>query len=162
MNFDQVSGFTVANDSILGALTMTVMPYPGLTVTAQYAYNWGFRLGATDDVLVGPDNSTRYRNAQYFTLAVAYDVQPWLNVSLGYQTAPGFARVMDESGGWFNERVNPFWDQSQSEVYLSVTVPLDALYEAIAPSDTEEQLTPEQLQRRRQGLARTTSPELSF
>lgn len=151
---DQVGSLGTARDQFLTAFTVNAMPVPGLTLTLQYAFTWLYRHDLVSTPVSGPDDSQHWRNAQYFTLAVAYDVQPWLNLQLGYQTSNGFARIIDESGSAFSAHVNPFWDSSSSELYLVATVPLDALYEAIAPSEGEEQLTPEQLQRRRQGLAR--------
>lgn len=152
----QAGAFTSGRDTMIAALTMTVMPVPGLTILTQYAGAWiyGEELRTEENPAVGgpselPDASaSHWRNGHYFTVAVGYDVVPWLNLQLGYQGSPGFTPWLNQSGNV----QNPFY-YFDSELYLSATIALDVMVDEIVGGDEDGGLTPEQLQRRRQGLA---------
>ena len=152
----QAGAFTSGRDTMIAALTLTIMPVSGLTILTQYAGAWiyGEELRTEENPGIGgpgeiPDGSpSHWRNGHYWTIAVGYDVVPWLNLQLGYQGSPGFTRWLNESGNV----QNPFYD-FDSELYLSATIALDVMVDEIIGSDEDTGLTPEQLQRRRQGLA---------
>jgi hypothetical protein len=89
----------------------------------------------------------RWRWFTYYTLAVAYDVQPWLNLQLGVANAAFLAPFFNDDGS-VRSPFNP-----DTQVYLSTTITLDGLYETLTAGAEEDGLTPEERQRRRQGLA---------
>ncbi|MCZ7680701.1 MAG: hypothetical protein M5U28_18795 [Sandaracinaceae bacterium] len=133
---------------------MSVMPAPGFTVSFQ-----GFYLGLVGDDIgtadvpinggtttVADDSPTHWRHFTYFALAVAYDVLPWLNLSLGIQSS-GIAAPIYNPDGSVRSPFNP-----DTQVFLTTTLGLDGLYDELFGA-REEELTPEERQRRRQGLA---------
>lgn len=139
---------------LTSSLTASVMPAPGLTLTMQYAFGGilGHGLGtAVNPAIGGPstfgDERHHWRPITYWTIAAGYDVQPWLNVSLGYQSSGIFNTFWNDTGNVTNVFYNP-----ESEIYLTATLAIDALVEAIE-GDSEDGLTPEERQRRRQGLS---------
>lgn len=147
-------GATPARDIVITGLVMSVMPAPGLTVSFQ-----GFYLGlvgddvATADVPINggtttivDDSPTHWRHFTYFALAVGYDVLPWLNLSLGVQSS-GLAAPLYNPDGSVRSPFNP-----DTQVFLTTTLGLDGLYDELFGA-REEELTPEERQRRRQGLA---------
>ena len=85
----------------------------------------------------------------YFSLAVAYDVTPWLNLQLGIQNANSVAPLFDPSGNV----QSPFGPATQ--VFLSTTIGLDSFVNEVFGSEEDDGLTPQERQRRRQGLAST-------
>lgn len=148
---DQVcgSGATTERDRLFSTLTLTVMPLPGLTILTQYAFAWVYghdiaptRIGSVDYV----DDGNHWRNFHYWALAVGYDVVPWLNVQIGYQSASIMTNLYNDDGSVRNPFYNP-----ESELYLSATLALDVFVDDLVGGGDE--VSPEQLQRRRQGLA---------
>ncbi|HBQ11017.1 MAG TPA: hypothetical protein DEF51_07505 [Myxococcales bacterium] len=99
------------------------------------------------DVTVGDESPTHWRPFTYFNLAVAYDVLPWLNVQLGIQNSAIVAPLYNPNGSVRS----PF--SADTQVYLSTTIGLDSLYGEIVGGGEDDGLTPEERQRRRQGLA---------
>jgi hypothetical protein len=143
------SGATTERDRLVSALTLTVMPLPGLTVLTQYAFSWVYgydiaptRIGSVDF----GDDGNHWRNFHYWALAVGYDVVPWLNIQIGYQSASFMTNVWNDDGTVRNPFYNP-----ESEIYLSATMALDVFVEGLIGE--QDDVSPEQLQRRRQGLA---------
>ena len=151
----QVSGQTTARDILLGGLTLNITPVSGLTVSgsAFYMAIYGHELADQSvgvnggDVTVGDESPTHWRPFTYFNLAVAYDVLPWLNVQLGIQNSAVVAPLYNPNGSVRS----PF--SADTQVYLSTTIGLDSLYGEIVGGGEDDGLTPEERQRRRQGLA---------
>lgn len=147
---DQAGGLTTERDRLLGALTLTVMPLPGFTVLTQYAiaaaYGHELRTETIGSTVTYADDGNHWRNFQYWTLAVGYDVVPWLNLQLGYQSASFMTGLYNDDGSVRNPFYNP-----ESELFLTATIALDVLTDEIV--GTGDEVSPEQLQRRRQGLA---------
>ncbi len=153
----QAGGQTATRDYILAGLTLTVMPVAGLTISASgyYLALYGYEIAPSAVPINGgtttiTDTSpTHWRPYTSFSLAVAYDVLPWLNLQLGIQNS-GFASPLYNPDGSVRSPFNP-----DTQVFLSTTVSLDGVYDQLfGQHGEEEQLTPEERQRRRQGLAR--------
>jgi hypothetical protein len=160
---DSMGGPSNGVDRILTSLTLNVTPVSGLTLTLQGIWIWDRVFDNPDaflscnTVLTTPCDSTilipqdetqwRWRWFTYYTLAAAYDVQPWLNVSLGVANAAFLAPFFNDDGS-VRSPFNP-----DTQVYLSATVTLDGLYETLTAGGEEDGLSPEERQRRRQGLA---------
>ncbi len=153
----QASGLSTARDILLGGLTLNLAPIPGLTISASgfYFTTYGHELADAVVPINGGDTThedgsvTHWRPFTYFALAVAYDVLPWLNLQLGIQNSGGAAPLYNPDGSVRS----PFSPDTQ--VFLTSTVSLDGLYGEIVGGDSEDDLTPEERQRRRQGLARS-------
>ncbi len=160
---DSMGGPSNAVDRILTALTFNMAPASGLTITLQGLWIWDRVYDnpdaylSCDRVLTTTCDSTllveqsaeqwRWRWFTYYTLAVAYDVQPWLNLQLGVANAAFLAPFFNDDGS-VRSPFNP-----DTQVYLSTTITLDGLYETLTAGAEEDGLTPEERQRRRQGLA---------
>lgn len=146
---------TNARDIVITGLTLTVMPLAGFTVTFQGIYlgTYGSEIAPIDVPINGgghhveDDSLTHWRHFTYFTLAVAYDLTPWMNLALGIQNS-GFAAPLYNPDGSVRSPFNP-----DTQIYLSLTLGLDGIYNEIFGADEEDSLTPEERQRRRQGLA---------
>lgn len=154
---------TPARDIVVTGLVMTVMPATGLTLSFS-----GFYLGIYGEeiadanvpvnggsVTVSGESPTHWRHFTYFSLAVAYDVLPWLNLQLGIQSS-GIAAPIYNPDGSVRSPFNP-----DTQLFLSTTIGLDALYDQIVGTG-EEELSPAERQRRRQGLARREGATSSF
>lgn len=149
--------FTTERDRFLGGLTLSIQPISGLTLSTQYFYTLAIGNDVTPYDGIEPQSTDHFRPAQYFSANIAYDFLPWLNVLLGYQTGSGFARMQQEDGTY----LTPFWDPMNSEVYIAATFVLDGIYEALAGGE-DDGLTPEQRQRRRQGLSAAPAARAAF
>ncbi|MFK7987651.1 MAG: hypothetical protein AB8I08_16660 [Sandaracinaceae bacterium] len=152
----QASGQTTARDILLAGLTTTIAPVPGLTVSlsAFYMAAYGHELSPADVPInggsntIGDDSATHWRPFTYFALAVGYDVLPWLNLQLGVQNAGVVAPLYSPDGSVRS----PF--TADTQVFLTTTLGLDAIVNEVTGSGEDDGLTPEERQRRRQGLAR--------
>jgi hypothetical protein len=151
----QASGVTNGRDILLAGLTLTIMPLAGLTVSGSgfYMATYGEELAPASIPINGgtttlDDQSlTHWRAFTYFSLAVAYDVLPWLNLQLGIQNAANVAPLYNPDGSVRS----PF--TADTQIFLSTTVGLDGVYEELFRGAEDDGLTPEERQRRRQGLA---------
>ena len=151
----QASGSTNGRDILLAGISLSVMPVSGLTVSgsAFYMAMYGEELAPASIPINGgtttiPDRSiTHWRAFTYFSLAVAYDVLPWLNLQLGIQNSANVAPLYNPDGSVRS----PF--TADTQIFLSTTIGLDGLYEEIFEDSEDDGLTPEERQRRRQGLA---------
>lgn len=161
---DSMGGAANASDRILVSLTFNVTPVSGFTLTLQglmvFDHLYDNSAAYLDCATIvtqpcnaqpwevpGDANAPRWRAFTYFTLAAAYDVQPWLNLQLGVANAGVLAPLLNDDGS-VRSPFNP-----DTQIYLSATVTLDGLYETITAGGEEDGLTPEERQRRRQGLA---------
>jgi hypothetical protein len=136
-------------------MTLSVAPISGLTVTFSgfFAGAYGHDVGSADVDIHGgsvhfeDDSPTHWRAFTYLALAIGYDVLPWLNLQLGIQNAGTLAPLFDSAGNAAGP-VSP-----RSQVFLTSTFAIDAIVNTIVGGDDGD-LTPEERQRRRQGLAR--------
>src|SRR5690606_1685507 len=141
---------TNARDIVVTGLTLTVMPFPGPTVAFQGIYlgTYGNEIAPANVPINGgyehleDDSLTHWRHFTYFTLAVAYDVTPWMNLQLGIQNA-GVAASLYAKNGSIQSPFNP-----DTQLYLSMTLGLDGIYNELFGADEDDGLTPEERQRR--------------
>lgn len=153
----QASGTTTARDTLLGGLTVNVSPFSGFTVSLSgfLMGTYNFEVGDADvavnggNVHLSDDSPSHWRAFTYFSLAVAYDVAPWLNLQLGIQNSGGVAPLLDTTGN----ATSPF--NPDTQVFLSTTIGIDAFVNEVFGDEEDDGLTPEERQRRRQGLAST-------
>jgi len=168
---DQLGTSSAARDIILAGVSLTMTPFGGFSINASAfvfnTYNYELADFVDDDGLVItnpedeplriPDQSrTHWRNFTYFAVSVAYQFLPWLNVSLGVQNSGFLASAYNPDGSIRNPLVTP-----DTQVFLSATFGLDTLYTELFVG-AEDNLTPEERQRRQQGLARGQSVGGSF
>lgn len=160
---DSMGGAATASDRILTSLTLNVTPVSGLTVTLQGVWVWdhafdngGAYLGC-ETVSTVPCGSVyevpmseqnyRWRWFTAYTLQVAYDLAAWFNLSVGITNATSLSPFFNDNGS-VRSPFNP-----DTQLFLSATITLDGLYEEITRGADDDGLTPEERQRRRQGLA---------
>lgn len=151
----QAGGLSTSNDTIVYGLTLNIAPIEHFTLTTQFQMihllGQGLSTAYVDvngsQVAIADMSPTHWRNFTSFSLQGAYDVVQWLNLALGYSSAAFFTSAYNDDGSLRN----PFWNPD-SVFYLSATVTLDGLYHDLAGGDKQE-LSPEEQQRRRQGLA---------
>ena len=162
---DQLGGVTGTRDTILAGLAVTWVPLAGLSFFGQFVFfnTYGFELApayinvdtSQDPIQIDDGSPTHWRNFTYFTVAVAYDILPWFNLALGFQNSANVAPAWNADGS-VRSIFNP-----DSQVYLSATFQIDAIYTDLFGTHHHE-LTPEERQRRRQGLASGPSNGGSF
>lgn len=154
---DQASGLSSIRHLVVLGLSLNVTPLAGLNVSLSgfYVAQEGHSLApacvavetSRDGGICFPDESaTHWREGTAISLSVAYDVASWLNLALAYSNATVIAPLYNPDGS-LRSPFNP-----DANFTLTATVQIDALYEAVAGGE-DDGLTPEQRQRRRQGLA---------
>jgi hypothetical protein len=158
----QASALTSGRHVVVAGLNLNVTPLENfnLTFSAFYFTQEGHGLGNActavsterSGVLCLADQSpTHWRHLTSLTLSAAYDLNAWFNLSASVSNSTNLAPLFNDDGtlrGPFNP---------DTLVSLSATVQLDGLYESLSSAGEDDGLTPEQRQRRRQGLARSTS-----
>lgn len=159
----QASGTTTARHIAFGGLTINVTPFEGFNVTLQGYYftqeGHGLADACTSGVLTSPDGAycdngdgpTHWRHGTSLGLYLAYDIQPWFNLSVGWSNSFNLAPLFGPDGSVYS----PFNPQNQFS--LSATFQIDGIYETLTAGGEDDGLTPEQRQRRRQGLAQRQS-----
>lgn len=152
----QADGTTLGVDRLLLGLTWNLTPVEGLTVTLSGFLLWdqGYTLatpalGVMGNPMLGDLEDTRshWRMFSSYTAQIAYDVQPWFNLGVGVSNATNLSPFWASDGSV----LSPF--NPNTQVFLSGTVTLDGIYETITAGGEDDGLTPEERQRRRQGLA---------
>ncbi|MCA9606663.1 MAG: hypothetical protein KC619_13755 [Myxococcales bacterium] len=146
-----------ARHVVLAGLSATMTPVGAFSInlSAFLFLTYGHDLApayvnvATSEAPLRIDDGspTHWQNYTYISLSVAYQFTPWLNMSLGIQNSGNVAPVYDSSGNVYNPLFTP-----DTQLYLTATFTLDELFVEITGRG-EENLTPEQRQRRQQGLA---------
>jgi len=158
----QASAGTSGRHVVVAGLNLNVTPLENfnLTLSAFYFTQEGHGLGnactavstESSGYLCIPDqSSTHFRHFTSLSLSAAYDVATWLNLSLSVSNSTNLAPLFNDDGS-LRGPINP-----DTLISLSATVQLDGLYESLSSAGEDDGLTPEQRQRRRQGLARSTS-----
>ncbi len=161
---NQASSTTSEVDRVTTGLTANWQPLSGFTITLQIFYFWiqGWGLGnaaipgvttATDGtLLVGDSSPSHWRAFDSYNLYFQYDFVPWLQGWIGFSNSTQLASVFNADGS-ARSPVSLY----DMQVSLGATITLDSLYESFAIAGEDDGLTPEQRQRRRQGLARRTT-----
>ena len=152
-------------DRLLASITINVTPFEGFTVSLSGAWVWSqaFRLGdysydergVITPVASGgiPDTSNHWRNFTSYSLSIAYDILPWFNLSLGVSNSTNLEPLYADDGSVRS----PFNPNTQATLTAQFT--LDGIYEELFANTEDDGLTPEERQRRRQGLAQRDSDE---
>ncbi len=149
-------------DRFTAGVSINITPLEHLTVTVGAFWFWlnGYQLATANSGAVTasgndslPDGSNHWRNFASYSLSVAYDPVEWLNVSIGWSNSTFFSTFMNGDG----TRVrNPFdlQESPEQQVTLSLQMTLDTFYSSLAhpTGEHDDGLTPEERQRRRQGL----------
>ena len=158
---DQLGTASAGRDIILAGISATATPIGAFSINLSVFFLslYGFELApAYVEVETSPQplriddgSPTHWRNFTYIALSVAYQFLPWLNVSLGVQNAGIVASAYNPDGSIRNPIFTP-----DTQVFLSATIGLDSLWGEIAGGG-DDGLTPEERQRRQQGLARNNS-----
>ncbi|MFK7991944.1 MAG: hypothetical protein AB8I08_38360 [Sandaracinaceae bacterium] len=156
---DQLGTATAASDVLLYGLNVVFTP-PGfaelnVSLSAFFFTTHGYGLAPAEvavdtreEALILEDGSpSHWRNFTFFSLSVGYQFAPWLNASIGIQNSGFLASAYNPDGSIRNPLFTP-----DTQVFLSATFQLDEVYNGIAGGE-EDNLTPEERQRRRQGLA---------
>jgi len=161
---NQASATTSEVDRVSAGITANWQPVSGFTITLQIFYFWlqGWGLGnslipgvtTTDGTAygVGDTSPTHWRLADSYAIYFQYDFLPWFQGWIGLSNSTQLASVLNENGTARSPVALPDLQAS-----LGATITLDSVYETFAASEEDDGLTPEQRQRRRQGLAHRTS-----
>ena len=162
----QFGSATTGRHVILAGVSATMTPIGAFSINlSAFIFNsYGHDLAAaeinvasSEEPLILQDGSpSHWRNFTYFALSVAYQFLPWLNMSLGIQNSGVVASAYQPNGDLYNPLFTP-----NTQVFLSATIGLDQLFLEITGGG-EEDLTPEERQRRQQGLASGPSVGGSF
>lgn len=153
-------------DRLLAGITLSITPVEGFTITLSGAWAWvhafdvadaswddlGVITSGSGELVPRAGGDTRWRNYAAYSLSVAYDVVDWLNLSLSLDNSGGLAPLYNQDGS-VRSPFNP-----DTQISLSATFTLDGIYKEIAGASEDDGLTPEQRQRRRQGLASSDAP----
>lgn len=143
--------------TILAGLSATMTPIGAFSINLSaflfIGYGYGLApayvdVATSEEPLQIDDGSpTHWRNFTYYSLSIAYQFNPWFNLSLGIQNSGVVAPQYDPSGNLYNPLFTP-----DTQVFLSATLTLDEIWNEIQGSG-DEGLTPEERQRRQQGLS---------
>ncbi len=150
---NQAAGGSTERDRLTGGVTVNVTPFENFTLSTSFfvaainGHDLAPHVIKTTGEVLHDSSPSHWRNFTYWSLQAGYDFNPWLNVSIGYQSSGVFTPWLNDNGSVRNPFANP-----DSEVFMSATVMLDGLYESVRGS-SDESGTPEERQRRRQGLA---------
>jgi hypothetical protein len=161
---DQVAGPSAARDTILAGLAAT-LAFDALTINLQ-AFMFilqGYGLApayinvatSPEPVMIADGSPSHWRNFTFFSLSVGYQFNSWLNLSLGIQNS-GFVASAWNPDGSVRSPFNP-----DTQAFLSATIQIDSIYTELQGSE-DDGLTPEERQRRRQGLASGPSTGVAF
>jgi len=162
---DQLGTSSSASDIILAGLSATMTPIGPLSInlSAFMFTTQGYGLApayidvatSAEPVRIDDGSPNHFRNFTYLSLSVAYQAVDWLNLSLGIQNAGAVAPLYNPDGNVRNPIFTP-----DTQVFLTATIGLDAVYGNLFGG--HEELTPEELQRRQQGLAQGPSAGGTF
>lgn len=158
---DQAGSVSTSRDILVSGLTVT-FAYETISVAAQFLFvnQYAHELApaevmvdtSPEPIVLQDTSRTHWRNGTYFTLALTYQPLPWFSATVGFQNAGNVAPAYNDDGS-IRSIFNP-----DSQVYVSTTFQLDAIYTELAGSG-DDGLSPEERQRRRQGLSRRDSQQ---
>ncbi len=161
---DQVGGASTWRDNIVAGLVAT-LAFDALTIAMSgfvfTLHGYGLAPAYVDvanrpePLMIADGSPSHWRNFTFFSLAVGYQFNSWLNMSVGIQNS-GFVASAWNPDGSVRSPFNP-----DTQVFLSATLQLDSIYSEFQGSE-DDGLTPEERQRRRQGLASGPSTGVAF
>ncbi len=153
---DQVGGASALQHSILSGMSAT-LTFGDVSISTSFFFwnGYGYELAPAyvqvdtreEPLMIADGSRSHWRNGTYFSLAVSHQTTSWLNLSLGIQNHHVLASAWNPDGSVRNPIFTP-----DTQVFLSATVQLDTVYEELFGVE-EEELSPEERQRRLQGLA---------
>jgi len=161
---NQANSTTSETDRVTAGLTANWQPLSGFTITLQIFYFWlqgwglsnaaipGVTTTGAGDFVVGDASPSHWRAFDSYNLYFQYDFVPWLQGWIGFSNSTQLASVFNADGS-ARSPVSLY----DMQVSLGATITLDSLYESFAVAGEDDGLTPEQRQRRRQGLASRSS-----
>ncbi|MBX3272694.1 MAG: hypothetical protein KF729_20705 [Sandaracinaceae bacterium] len=131
----------------IGAFSINLSAF--LFITHGYGLAPAYVDVATSEepLMIADGSPSHWQNFTFISVSVAYQFEPWLNMSLGIQNSGLVAPVWDPSGNLYNPLFTP-----NTQVWLTATFTVDELWKALFTGG-EDGLTPEERQRRQQGLA---------
>jgi hypothetical protein len=142
------------SDRIVAGMNINVTPVEHFTLTLSLFWVWSytFELAAANvPSAAGPvqldSQGGAWRNFTFYSLAAAYDLTEWLNLSLTVSNATVLAPLYNDDGS-VRSPFNP-----DTQFSLGLTFTLDGIYNTLTAGGEDDGLTPEERQRRRQGLA---------
>jgi hypothetical protein len=148
------------SDRIVAGVNINVTPVEHFTLTLSLFWVWSytFDLAAAEvPTTAGPvrldSQGGAWRNFTSYSLSAAYDLTDWLNLSLSVSNSTVLAPLWNDDGSVRS----PFNPDTQFSVGLTFT--LDGIYNTLTAGGEDDGLTPEERQRRRQGLAQRDSDE---
>ncbi len=159
------SGSSSIGNDILTGLIVNVSPWSGWTFSFNGFLRWAegmplstATIGTGTGAVQIPDNSpSHWRSFTSLSLGAAYDVNDWINLSLSVSNGLNWTPLWAPNGNV----MSPF--NPDTQVSLSASVQLDAVFVELSEHHEEEDgLTPEERQRRRQGLAQNSTRRVSF
>ena len=157
---DQLGTASAASDIILAGISATMTPVGSFSINlsaflftlhgfglAPWMSEPGQILTREQPLVVEDGSPSHWRNFTFVSISVAYQFAPWLNMSLGIQNSGFAASAYNPDGSIRNPLFTP-----DTQVFLSATFGVDTIYNELF-GETEDDLTPEERQRRQQGLA---------
>jgi hypothetical protein len=151
------AALTSGRHMVVAGLTVNITPLQNFTVSVSAFYvgmeGHGLApacfhaLTSPTAECIGDNGPTHWRHSTSLSLTLAYDVMNWLNLALGWSNSSFLAPLFNDDGS-VRSPFNP-----DNNFTLAATVQIDALYESVFAGGEDDGLTPEQRQRRRQGLA---------
>lgn len=148
------------SDRLVAGISINITPVEHFTITLSGFWVWAYTYG-----LAGADISTpsgdlslpsvggSWRNFTSYSISAAYDLTDWLNLSLSVSNSTVLAPLWNDDGS-VRSPFNP-----DTQFSLGLTFTLDGIYNTITAGGEDDGLTPEERQRRRQGLAQRGSDE---
>jgi hypothetical protein len=156
---NQATSTSSESDRITLGATANWTPLSGFTITLQIFYFWvnGYSVAPASVATMGadvtlPDNATHWRAYDSYSIYFQYDFVPWLQGYIGFSNSTQLASVFSPDGS-VRSPVNLY----DMQVTIGTFITLDGLYESFQTAEEDDGLTPEERQRRRQGLASRSS-----
>lgn len=154
---DQLGTSSAASDVILAGLSVSINPTSELSISASgfmfTTQGYGLAPAYVDvetreePLRIDDGSPNHFRNFTYFSLSAAYQFLPWFSLELGIQNAAVVAPLYNPDGNLRNPIFTP-----DTEAYLTATIGIDGLIDSLTHGE-DDGLTPEERQRRRQGLS---------
>lgn len=161
---DQVGGPSTFRDNLVAGLVAT-LAFDALTIAfSGFIFTLhGYDLAPAyvevanrpEPLMVADGSPSHWRNFTFLALSIGYQFNSWLNLAVGIQNS-GFVSSAWNPDGSVRSPFNP-----DTQVFLSATLQLDSIYTEFQGSQ-DDNLTPEERQRRRQGLASAPSTGVAF
>ncbi|MBN8614518.1 MAG: hypothetical protein J0L92_28215 [Deltaproteobacteria bacterium] len=148
------------SDRLVAGVSINVTPVEHFTLTLSLFWVWGYttdlaaaNIPTTGGNVILESQGGAWRNFTSYSVSAAYDLTDWLNLSLTVSNSTVLAPVWNDDGS-VRSPFNP-----DTQFSLGLTFTLDGIYNTITAGGEDDGLTPEERQRRRQGLALRGSDE---